>query len=521
MQPNALYYGDCLDWMGRWDDQSVDLIYLDPPFNSQADYNVLYGRAAGGAQYRAFTDTWTWDQDAADRLARYEAAIARPAHAAIVGLRAILGPSGMLAYLTYMAERLEQCHRLLKPTGSLYLHCDPTASHYLKVLLDAVFGHENFRNEIIWQRTKAKGLASTRLPSNHDVLLFYGKTSSTQWHALVTPYNPEILDEKTASKYRHREPDGRLYRLDNLLNPNKDRSNLTYEFLGVTRVWRWTRDRMQAAYDAGLVVQSKPGRVPQLKRYLDEQKGRSLGDIWVDIPPINSQARERLGYPTQKPVALLERLIRASSNPGDLVLDPFCGCGTTIAAARSLDRQWIGIDIDAFAVDLIRERLQDPTIPAYGMPADLASAQKLATERPFAFETWAVRRLTGFVPNTKQVADGGVDGRGTVWEQPEADVTRLALAQVKGGGFSLSTLRDFGHVIDRDRAALGCYLTLDRVDTQAARDETTSMGTIRVGGMDYPRLQRWSMAEYFDQRPPLLPLMADPYTGKPMQMRLV
>ena len=266
-------------------------------------------------------------------------------------------------------------------------------------------------------------------------------------------------------------------------------------------------------------MQTRPGNVPRYKRYLDEQRGQPLDDLWMDIG--GPGEGEYLGYDTQKPVELLERILTASSKPGDLVLDPFCGCGTTIAAARALDRQWVGIDISPFAIDLIRRRMQDASIPAYGIPYDLAGATKLSAERPFAFETWAVTRLNGFVPNTKQVADGGVDGRGTVWEQPDADVTRLALAQVKGGSFSLGQLRDFGHVIDRDRAALGCYVTLDRVETHGARTETAGMGTVSVGGATYPRLQRWSMAEYFDQRPPLLPLMADPYTGKPMQMRLV
>lgn len=258
------------------------------------------------------------------------------------------------------------------------------------------------------------------------------------------------------------------------------------------------------------------------KRYLDDLKGRPVQSLWDDINQINSQSRERLGYATQKPLALLERIVQSSSNPDDVVLDPFCGCGTTVEAAHRLGRPWIGIDISSFAIDVIRERrLQDSSIPAYGIPYDLAGASKLARERPFAFETWAVTRLNGFVPNTKQVADGGVDGRGTVWEQPDGDVTRLALAQVKGGAFSLGNLRDFNHVIDRDRAALGCYLTVDRVDTNAARTETAGMGTVRVGGMAYPRMQRWSMADYFAKLPPVLPLMADPYTGKPMQMRLV
>ena len=467
MQPtlNSLYYGDCLDWMERWDDQTVDLVYLDPPFNSQANYNVLFGKAVGGAQYRAFTDTWQWDADAADRFDAYRSAIARPAHAAIVGLYSILGPSGMLSYLTYMAERLEHCHRLLKPTGSLYLHCDPTASHYLKLVMDAVFGHGNFRNEIVWCY-RGGGAPRSDFGRRHDVILRYsvGQPYHFDGDAVRIPYEAEGQGRTDDSMWgRHR---------------------------GTTKVY-------------------KPhplGKIPE---------------DWWPMNVLNANSPERTGYATQKPLALLRRIVAASSPVEGVVLDPFCGCGTTIAAARELGRTWVGIDISAFAIDLIRERLQDSSIPAYDIPYDLAGASKLAAEQPFAFETWAVTRLNGFVPNTKQVADGGVDGRGTVWEQPDADVTRLALAQVKGGHFSLGQLRDFNHVIGRDRAALGCYLTVDHVDTHAARTETTGMGTIRIGGMTYPRMQRWSMADYFNQLPPILPLMADPYTGKPMQMRLV
>ena len=470
MQPtlNALYYGDCLDWMSQWDDQTVDLVYLDPPFNSQSTYNVLFGKTVGGAQYRAFTDTWHWDAEAAERMDAYRSAIARPAHAAIVGLERILGPSGMLSYLTYMAERLEHCHRLLKSTGSLYLHCDPSASHYLKIVLDGIFGADNFCNELIWHYYN-KFAAGTRVfARNYDQIFFYAKTRLNHFQPLFEERDKprrQLMREKVKGVSKNkRDTDGNLmYR--------------TSTHKKVDAVWR--------------------------------------------LPTLVPASRERIGYATQKPVAILKRIVEASSPADGIVLDPFCGCGTTIAAARELDRAWIGIDVSAFAIDVMRQRLQDPNIPAYGIPYDLAGASKLAAERPFAFETWAVTRLNGFVPNTKQVADGGVDGRGTVWEQPDADVTRLALAQVKGGHFALGNLRDFNHVIDRDRAALGCYLTVDRVDTHAARTETAGMGTIQVGGMAYPRMQRWSMADYFNQLPPTLPLMADPYTGKPMQMRLI
>ena len=342
-QPNfvdkTIWTGDNLDIMRGMNSESVDLIYLDPPFNSNRNYAAPVGSNAAGA---AFKDTWTLsDLDVA-----WMGLIAdeQPAMYQVLQAAGLTHGKGMQSYLCMMGVRLLEMRRVLKDTGSIYLHCDPTASHYLKLLMNAVFGDERFGNEIVWARTQSKSLMKRRLPSNHD--------------ALFQPYDENALDAKTAAKYSHRDPDGRIYRLDNLINPNQDRPNLTYEFLGITRVWRWTKERMQAAYDEGLVVQTRPGAVPSLKRYLDEQRGRPLGDVWADISPINSQARERIGYPTQKPLALLERIIRASSNPGDMVLDPFCGCATACVAAENLGRQWVGIDLSAKAVELVNMRLQ-------------------------------------------------------------------------------------------------------------------------------------------------------------------
>ena len=351
----TLWTGDNLDIMRGMNGASVDLIYLDPPFNSNRDYAAPIGSEAAGA---AFKDTWTLSD--VDEAWHGEIAERDPALYAIVDAAGMAHGKGMKSYLIMMAVRLMEMKRLLKDTGSIYLHCDPTASHYLKSLMDAVFGASNFRNEIVWKRTPAKALMTKRLPTNHDLLLSYQKADRSVLNddAIFIPYDPASLDEKTAKKYRHRDADGRLYRLDNLINPNRDRPNLTYEFLGVTRVWRWTRERMQAAYEAGLVVQSKPGAVPQLKRYLDEQKGRPLADVWNDIPPINSQARERIGYPTQKPLALLDRIIKASSNEGEIVLDPFAGCATACVAAERLQRQWVGIDLSPLAAKLVKSRLQ-------------------------------------------------------------------------------------------------------------------------------------------------------------------
>ena len=462
MDVNTLYYGDCLDWMSRWNDNSVDLIYLDPPFNSKANYNILYNKeSAGGAQYRAFSDIWAWDAAAGERLARFEAAVARPAHDIVAGLHRGLGECGMLAYLTYMAERLEHMKRLLKPTGSIYLHCDSTASHGLKLIMDAIFGQQNFRNEIAWCYRKWS-IGAGQFARNHDVILLYSKSDAPTFNIQYVPVSAGTMK-------------------------------------------RWKGRKQQAVFKDGV-------------RHGDSTSGnaRSPCPDWWDISIINPNAKERLGYPTQKPLALLERIVRASSNEGDLVLDPFCGCGTTIDACRKLNRQWAGIDISAFAIDLIRDRrLNDASIPTKGIPADLIGARKLAKEQPFAFESWAITRLPGFAPNVKQQGDGGIDGRATLAMKPDDYDSRLALAQVKSGKFHSTQFRDFNHVIDRDHAAVGCYLTLDPV-TGNARANAKRAGNIHISGNPYDRMNLWSIREYFDNLMPVLPIMTDPWTSKPL-----
>ena len=299
LTPNTLYYGDCLEWLPQFPSESVDLIYLDPPFNSNTNYNLLFGNGdqklrngRRSAQVRAFDDTWRWDDAAARRVDRLAHAAAHPAHKAVVGLRTLVGEGGMLAYLSYMAERLAEMPRVLKPTGSIYLHCDPTASHGLKLVMDCIFGPANFRNEIVWRRTTTKGLARNKLPASADYVLSYAGPQA-KWHPPYVPHDPAYI----SSHYRHREEGtGRRYTLGDLVNPNRNRPNLEYEFLGVTRVWRWTPERMRRAYDDGLIVQAGEGKVPRLKRYLDEMKGCSVDSIWTDIKP--ATGNERLGYPT-------------------------------------------------------------------------------------------------------------------------------------------------------------------------------------------------------------------------------
>ena len=465
------------------------------------------------AQIKAFTDTWEWTQET-ERT--YEQDIVQnPAVPAAVkdmisAFRQFIGRNAMMAYLVMMAPRLVELRRVLKSTGSIYLHCDPTASHYLKTMMDAVFGKENFRNEIVWQRTLAKGLMPRRLPNNHDVILGYQRTGTSTWNVETTfqPYDENALDAKTDAKYSHRDPDGRRYQLSDLTNPNPNRPNLTYEFLGITKVWRWTKQRMQEAYDNGLVVQPRPGAVPRFKRYLDEQRGRPFRDVWTDIPPINSQAKERLGYPTQKPEALLERIIRASSNEGDVMLDPFCGCGTAVVAAQKLGRQWLGIDITHLAVALMKNRLKtafdlEPgrDYQVVGEPTDAGSARALWEQDPFQFEFWAVSLLEA-QPQSEQRrgADRGIDGLLYFIDGPRRTSHKIVV-QVKGGRVSSPQVRDLKGVVEREKAALGLFISLEE-PTRDMRTEAASGGFFHseVWQRDYPKIQLRTIADLLEGR---------------------
>ena len=491
------------------DKESVDLVYLDPPFNSAQSYNVLFQEQDGSrsaAQIHAFEDTWRWDQSAALAFAEVVEAGGQVS-LAMQAFRTVLGENDMLAYLSMMAPRLVELRRVLKPTGSLYLHCDPTASHYLKMMLDAVFGPTNFRSEIVWLRTLSKGLMTKRLPNNHDILLSYQKTEEATWNgdSLFIPYDEDNLDPKAASKYCHRDPDGRLYRLDNLLNPNRNRPNLTYEFLGIHLVWRWTKERMQKAYEQGLVVQTRPGAVPQLKRYLDEQRGRPIGDVWTDIPPINSQAKERLGYPTQKPEALLERIIQASSNEGDTVLDPFCGCGTAIAAAQKLKRRWIGIDITCLAVSLMKNRIyaafalepkRDYAI--IGEPTTAQDAARLAEEDAWQFQWWALGLVNARPVEQKKGADKGIDGRIFFHDDAESGETKQIILSVKAGKLHAPYVRDLRGVVEREKAAIGVLITMEE-PTKPMRVEAASAGFYESPWQTkHPKIQILTVGELLD-----------------------
>ena len=464
MTPQTLYYGDCLDWMGQWPDNSVDLIYLDPPFNSSANYNILFGEGNGvPAQVRAFRDTWKWDAAAVERTRRIVNAVAHPAHRVIAGLRAFLGESGMLAYLSYLAVRLPEMRRLMKPTATIYLHCDPTASHYIKMLMDGVFGASRFRNEIIWCY-RGGGVPANDFGRKHDVILRYAKTATVTFNRQYVPYS--------------------------------DASAALVESRG------------------GVSIDNQPR---------DLERGARMPDWWTDINSLQTWSPERIGYPTQKPAALLKRIISASSNEGDLVLDPFCGGGTTIVATAGLNRQWIGIDISPHAVDITQQRLAPLGIEANveGIPQDLGGARRLARDNPQDFEAWAVTRIPGLAPNEIKVGDGGIDGRGRMQVKPSDYDSPLALAQVKGGQPTIDQVRAFMNAMERDNAAMGVFVTLDRFGPRSsAWSETAGKGQITVGAQSYPRVQLWSIAEYFDDRMPHIPTMLDPNTGQAVQGRM-
>ena len=525
---NTLYYGDNLDILRQHvADESVDLVYLDPPFNSNANYNVLFKEQSGEAspaQIRAFTDTWEWTQEA-ERTFEQEI-VTNPGTPANVkemvsGFRQFIGSNSMMAYLVMMTPRLVELRRVLKPTGSIYLHCDPTASHYLKLLMDAVFGPENFRTEITWKRTSAHSDSRQGRQQHgrvHDVIFFYSKSDSWTWNSLYTEYDQDYTDQF----YRHVEPEtGRRYRLDNLTGPGgAAKGNPSYEVMGVTRYWRYSEERMAELIEQGRIVQTRPGAVPAYKRYLDEMPGVPLQDLWTDIRPIASQAKERLGYPTQKPQALLERIIEASSNEGDVVLDPFCGCGTAVAAAEKLKRRWIGIDVTHLAVALMKSRLRTAfdlhpgaDYRVVGEPADVGSARALAEQDRYQFQYWAMSLLEALPreQDRRKGADRGIDGVVHFIDGPRR-ATRKAVVQVKSGSVSSPHIRDLKGTVEREKAALGLFITLEE-PTSAMRTEAVSAGFYHsdVWQRDYPKIQVRTIADLLDGNTFDLPLHPSMY----------
>ena len=520
---NRLYYGDNLDVLRQHvPDASVDLIYLDPPFNSNASYNILFKSPAGGgtdASIEAFGDTWEWGPSASSALMDINQSGNHKLHVLMQAMKTAIGENAMMAYLAMMAVRLVELHRVLKPTGSLYLHCDPTASHYLKLVLDAVFGIEKCTNEIVWQRTNAKSHAYTRFPSAHDLVFLYRKGDTSVWHSPYLPHSEKLLKSHYSNV---EEGTGRRYTLGDTLNPNPNRPNLTYEWNGQTRVWRWTKEKMQQMQEDGRLVYTSSG-MPRQKRYLDEMDGTPVTDVWTDIPPINSQAQERLGYPTQKPIALLERIIAASSNPGDVVLDPFCGCGTAVDAAQKLGRQWLGIDVTHLAIGLIENRLNDgynrnadgtpgpinAVWETIGVPKDKDSALRLAEEKPHDFQNWFCLKVGGYpLDGGRKGADKGIDGH--FYPYKSARETETGVISVKAGrNIGPAMIRDLLGVMQRDGYAYGLFLSAYE-PTRAMLADAASAGMIDGEFGRFPRLQIMTPADLFHgpgaKLPPLAPI---------------
>lgn len=536
LETNVLYYGDNLDILRRYiPDESVDLIYLDPPFNSERNYNVIFKNEAGrntDAQLVAFEDTWHWGPTAEKiyayltNTARHEGRVPDQVSTLIGALRKGIGENQMLAYVVEMAARLVELRRTLKSTGSLYLHCDPTASHYLKVILDAVFGPDCFRSEIVWKRTYAHSDTKQGRKIHghiHDVLLFYTKSDEWTWNPVYTPYDQTYID----NFYSHVEAGtGRRYQLDNL-TAAKPGGDTLYEWRGAKpykgRYWAYSKAKMEEFESQGRLVYGKSG-MPRYKRYLDEMPGVPPQDIWSDLPPITAQAHERLGYPTQKPVALLERILAISSNPDDVVLDPFCGCGTALVAAQKLGRRWIGIDITYLAIAVMKARLKDTfglaDVRVLGQPTEVEGARALAQspEGRYQFQWWALN-LVDAQPvggKEKKGADRGIDGVITFTDKH--GVLQTVVVSVKSGHVNSGMVRDLKGAMESENAVIGLFLTLEE-PTKEMRLAADTAGVFHseVWKRDYPAVQILSIRELLEEgkKPQLPPFVMPTFQQAP------
>lgn len=534
---NRLWFGDNLEILqSSIAGETADLVYLDPPFNSSRPHNVIFEKhpddfEAVAAQIRAFNDTWHWSPATDYLYQRYALAedLPGPAAAALRALHGLLPEGDTMAYLVHMAPRLVELHRVLKPTGSLYLHCDPTMSHYLKLLLDAVFGAGNFRNEIIWKRSSAHNSARRYGPV-HDVILFYTRSRHYTWNRVPQPLSPETIEQW----YNNVEPDtGRTFKRDDLtaqgirtgpsgqpwrgINPtDKGRHWAIPGFTGSITVGMPAQQALDALDAAGRIFWPKQADgMPRVKRYLEEAAGIPAQDVITDIRPLHNMGDERIGYPTQKPVALLERIIAASSNRDDMVLDPFCGCGTTIEAAHRLGRNWIGIDIAYVAIDIIVKRLRDRyagsvSYELSGSPQDIAGAHALADRDKFEFQTWAVTQLDA-TPTEQRSRDKGVDGVASFYL--DRKTTGRVIISVKGGtNVEPRDVRDLGGTVQAQKAQMGIFL-MRAEPTAGIREAASHAGTYiwPLNGQVYPKIQVLTVAQLINGIRPVLPPQVQPY----------
>jgi DNA modification methylase len=508
---NRLIYGDNLTIMRTMPNACVDLIYLDPPFNSQRNYNIIYKKLTGQPvpeQEEAFCDAWEMDAEK-EEMARKMPIVLRDYgvdedivlfwKAWIDALRHT--QPELLAYLVYMTYRLFDMKRILKPTGSIYLHCDPTASHYIKVVMDGVFGHQNFRNEIIWQRTNVHN-AAKQYGRIHDVLLFYTKGTNYTWNKMAMPYS------HAQTKRYKKGKDGRLYTGQDLTasRPNSDSGR--FEWRGTMpstgRGWGYTIEQLEEWWANGKILIKQDGtpRMDGLKVYLDEMPGKPPQSIWTDISRIANTSSERLGYPTQKPIALLQRIVQVSSNEGDVIFDPFCGCGTAVYAAHLLGRKWIGCDIAILSVRLIRDVLlkrygltENKDYEISGIPLSVEGAEELFDHDPHQFQHWAVELAGGF-SSTKTTGDKGIDGR--IHFEVKKKLNNMVLS-VKGGKLSPAFMRELRGTFEREQSdtKMGGLICLQQ-PTKGMREEAASAGIYTVLGKDYDKLQIRTIQELFD-----------------------
>lgn len=513
---NRLFFGDNLGVLREHvADASVDLIYLDPPFNSNSNYNVIHKDKTGGgadAQIQAFEDTWTWTNNAGGSEDSFDQVMRSGCTGAselLRAMRAFLGDSDLMAYLSMMAIRLIELHRVLKPTGSLYLHCDTAAGHYLKLLMDSVFGPDRFLNDITWKRTTAHN-DPHRYGRVQDRILFYSKSGTKVFHPQGREYSPEQL-----ARYKNEDEHGR-YKAEQLTAPHYSPTR-SYEWRGThpgsNRQWRFKQDELERLYSAGRILLRRDGcpRKDGLKEYLHEAEIPVVQDLWTDIG-MGPTSGERLGYPTQKPLALLERIISASSNEGDVILDPFCGCGTAVHAAQKLGRQWIGIDVTHLAISLIEKRLKDAfpgiAFEVHGTPKDLASAMDLANRDKYQFQWWAVSMVDALpFGGKKKGADGGIDG--IIYFKPDGKRVEKALVSVKGGGnASVNMIRDLHSAMEREKAPIGVFITA-ALPTRPMEAEAAAVGRFEseATGKTYPRLQIITLAELFQGKKPDIPFV--------------
>jgi len=525
VEHNMLYYGDNLDVLRRHgSDQSVDLVYLDPPFNSNATYNVLFAEQNGSraaAQIKAFSDTWQWDHTASEAYQEVVEAGGKVSQA-MQAFRQFLGDSDMLAYLAMMAPRLVELRRVMKPTASIYLHCDPTASHYLKMLMDAVFGPKNFLNEITWRRSQTRSSISRSFRRAHDVILFYSQNNKYLFNMQFKP-----LSEASLKLYENEDGYGK-YQAVPLLVSGRRNGETGKMWRGIDpntkgkagMHWVTTPAKLEKYDKQNLVLwPDKEGGSPRLKYYLEQSPGVPVNDFWEDIDLIASSAAEALGYPTQKPEALLDRIIQTSSNEGDLVLDPFCGCGTTIAVAQRLNRRWIGIDITQAGIVVIKKRLRDAFGDAaqyqvIGEPTSVPDAQTLANADPYQFQWWALGLVGARPAEGKKGADKGIDGRLYFHDEPEGARTKQIIFSVKGGHTQPKDIRDLSGVLKREKAQIGVLICMQK-STKQMRAEASSAGLYKSPwGTKHPELQILTVAELLSGKKVDMPPTGDMRTFK-------